>query len=200
MATTTKTRTKTRTKAPVKKARAKTVEVSKKTTRKVVKVVESPETEGIFYKVLETTFVKEKEVLVSPSIMGRLRTFYYLGRKTKANEEMLKEGYGILIFSSIAKAYRWGGSTRIYEVKVGKVLECPARRLHRNVLRYLEREKPIFNNPRTSWKSLVKKMMQKLDVVDSWPTGSKMVDWIIPVRRLSSEEVYKLELEEQSKK
>lgn len=145
----------------------------------------SPENEQTFYKVFSTETIKDKEVLVSPSIKGVFKLHYFLNKRTKANEEMLKIGYGIMIFSTKEEASGWRDSI-IKKVKVGKVFECPERRLHQDTLRYTSesrgKEVKLFTKEsKASWKTIVSRLLKSLDVVNSWPSGSLMTDWIIPI-------------------
>src|SRR3977135_692929 len=159
--------------------------ISSKTVVKRTKL--SPESEQTYYKVFARELDKKgKEVLVSPSIKGVFKLHYFLGKRTKANEEMLKVGYGIMIFSTLQEAKNWDGGNVILPVRVGKVFECPERRIHRNSLQYSKEVRgktvKLFDpNSRTSWKTIVKRLLSSLDVVNSWPSGSLMTDWIIPV-------------------
>lgn len=149
----------------------------------------SPETEGIFYKVFSNTTFRNKPALESPSIQGRLKTTYLINEVTKANPEMLEIGYGILIFDDLAKAKSWGSqNSDIWKVRVGKVFECPPKRIHRNAYyRVSERddEGKAFTDKKVSWKTIATRLLKLADVVNSWPVGSKMVDWIIPVEKVS---------------
>lgn len=151
---------------------------------KAKREITSEETEGIFYKVFAKEQIRGKETLVSPSITGRLKLHYPIGRKTIANPEMINAGYGIMIFRDIEDARSWGGYHKpIYRVRVGKVFNPPASRLHRDVLGYYRdgKGKSLFEDTKTSWRVIVKRLKEKLDVVNNWPRGTVMTDWVIPV-------------------
>ena len=168
--------------------RKTTAKNEKETKRKrvVSKPTLSPETEGTFYKVFKEETFRNKPILVSPSILGRFKLHYLLGKKTSANPEMLKVGFGIMIFRTLEEARNWGSERRVYKVRVGKVFEPPQKRLHRDVLEcYRDKKgKSLFVDSKVSWRILVSRLLKNLDVVDSWPRGTVMTDWIIPVEEV----------------
>ena len=165
-----------------------------KTPRKSKALLESPETEGEFYKAFKHDGNGE---LFSASITGVFGLRYPVGQKTFAKPEMVKAGFGLMLFRNLEDAKRWSGGT-VYKVRVGKVFDVPKKRLHRNVSHYLGRPgigeyaKYLFYKQDKggllpedfSWDTVVASMLEKLDVEDSWPRGTVMTDWVIPVERV----------------
>lgn len=170
-------------KAPAKRAtsskKAPAKRVVKKRVKKAVEKVEtfSPETEGVFYKAFDTT--PNPEVLHSPSITGALALDYPIGQRTQANEEMLKIGFGIMIFKDLSQARSWTRRYyQLYRVKVGKVFDVPRRRMHRGA------EVNINRTSETPWQVIVQQVLGMLDVDNSWPEGTIMTDWVIPIEKV----------------
>jgi len=173
-------------------ARKVTKKVSKAAPKKAVKKVSKRITpkakpkakaeERIVYK----AFKKEDGKLVSASMQGVFRLSYPIGKKTASPAELLKLGYGIMVFETLEEAQSWIGckgencpSHAVLAVKAGEVFNPPAKRLHRNVLGHYEGLFKPASKP--NWRGIASRLLKSLDVEDNWPTGSLMANYVIPI-------------------
>ena len=163
--------------APKATAKSRTVKkVSKRVTPK------AKAEEKIVYK----AFKKEGGKLVSASMQGVFRLSYPIGKKTASPAELLKLGYGIMVFESLERAQAWigcyGGDCPLHAVlavKAGEVFNPPAKRLHRNVLGHYEGLFQPASKP--NWRGIASRLLKSLDVEDNWPKGSLMANYVIPL-------------------
>jgi len=156
----------------------------KKAVKKVSKRV-TPKAK-VEEKIVYKAFKKEDGKLVSASITGVFRLSYPIGKKTASPAELLKLGYGIMVFESKAQARSWiqcSGegcpSHAVLAVKAGEVFNPPAKRLHRNVLGHYEGLFKPASKP--NWRGIASRLLKSLDVEDNWPKGSLMANYVIPI-------------------
>ncbi len=186
--------------ATIKKATQKAL--SKRVVKKVIsksvskRQAAQKRTKKVEETILYKAFGVEGGRLVSKSVKGPLKLTYAIGKKTASPAELLKLGYGIMVFETKEQAKNWGGCDAygsckdhpILKVRCGEVFDVPAKRLHRNVLGYradgysrYSEEKSIFEG-KLSWRTIASRLVKSLDVENNWPRGTKMASYVIPVQ------------------
>ncbi len=161
-----------------------------------VETVETLEKEKVYaYKVfsketVEKSFGRNKRIveqLVSNSVRGKLKRVYNEGKKTEIPSELFENHYGICIFLNLEDAIEFHCYSRfreIWKVEIGQVIEPAERRFHVGQLPKLF---PNGKNKDSYRKVLtvLKKKLMECSIVNSWPKGTKMTDWVIPVEKVS---------------
>ena len=153
----------------------------KNTLKRRVKIAQ-PEQEKLYaFKVMRRM---ENGDLHSASVplQSRLHKVYHQGQKTEVSVDLFSQGYGICCFRTLeeARGFRGVNSGRreIWKVEVGQLIE-PAEK--RPSIEELDGILP--KGSKDNFRRVISKIKAHLNR-DSWPSGTMMADFVIPVEKV----------------
>jgi len=115
-----------------------------------------------------------------------LHKVYPIGEKTHVPKALFDSGFGILVFEELSQAQSfrsfrsYGGYEEIWKVEVGALSEPAKCRPSRPELGSFI--PPTFARVR-SYKGVVKELIKHC-VRNSWPNGTRMAEYVVPIEKV----------------